>query len=800
MNTKVRFVRCPRCRLVLPELAELPLYKCGGCATVLQAKNRKNDTKATEPCSRDTDPTQKNDLDHVSDDRKDSSLNQQATIPSTEESALTKSRNKDHNGFSDCRKERRVSNCAEIPISIELYCDENADSSPEAQAHGEPDDDKHPLDQYDKRDQSEFEGYTGEQSRDLNSTEPNRLENESSLPLAGALKEEDESKDPLEQNNGMGENEFVNCSSEWTGNMKISKEAYSSSDLTCNEIEELSQAAGSDAEMAENLKSRFIFKSSSPENLLDSRLKESCINAHRSVDESGLSKSLTSLSIEKMKQAENGILPCFERVSSVDTLQNVPLVNSSSELGVAHRERYKSPTARSYYAYDGSGSSCNEIDHKVPTRNFHFSRRNFKDKDFIGTRKLPKREESDKHLSGATFYSRGSHAGPSSYGHHELQHKSSHHSPDKPEYCESDKAELLRIVSELQGQLKRTHISRETINGRILSRVDKKEKQFPSYHGRLAPEREIYGGRCSRGKVCSPRCKFSRMAFSGEAMHCRHQVGCSCLQDCPREWHYSAQLPPHAICCNEGYHMAHAGHNCSGPHHSEFSSWSRDTKSDDQWKRLNLRDKHQVVKRHFRPMAGGSPIIACYRCFELLQVPADFLLFGRRFHRLRCSACSEVLKFSIQNKIHLVRYIPDAVAPPPSEVDDHADATKRRNLNAEAVSCSEDYEQSFCKSGSTEGDPSSLTPFNARERTSNDIEMSSASSFEPMEEKIKKFIFGECQNKYKNPVETIDHAEPSTKMSKREKSSSEIEEIRPGRTSPLHRLMGYSSPSKVIYR
>lgn len=777
------------------------------------AKNRKNDTKATEPCSRETDPTQKNDPDHVSDDRKDSSLNQQSTIPSTEESALTKSSDKDQNGFSDCRKERLVgvSNSDEIPISIELSCDENAESSPEAQAHVEPDDDKHPLDQYDKRDQNEFEGYTGERSRDLNSTEPNRLENESSSPLAGALKEEDESKDPLEQNNGTGENEFVDCRSEWTGNMKISKEAYSSSELTCNEIEELSQAAGSDTEMAENLKSRFIFKSLSPENLLDSRLKDSCISSHRSEDESGLSKNLTSLSTEKMKQPDNGILPCFERVSSVDTLQNMPLVNSSFELGVAHREMYKSPTARSYYAYDGSESSCNEINHKVPSLNFHFSRRNLKDKDFIGTRKLPKREESDKHLSGATFYSRGSHAGPSSCGNHELQHKSSHHSPDKPEYRESDKAELLRMVSELHGQLKRTRISRETINGRISSRVDKKEKQLPLYHDRLAPEREIYGGRCGRGKVCSPQCKFSRMAFSGEAMRCRHQVGCSCLQGCPREWHYSAQLPQHAICCNEGYYMAHAAHNCSGPHHSEFSSWSRDTKSDDRWKRLNLRDKHQAVKRHFRPMAGGSPIIACYRCFELLQVPADFLLFRRRFHRLRCSACSEVLKFSIQNKIHLVRYIPDAIAPPPSEVDDHADTTKKRNLaskasdannflNAEAVSCSEDYDQSFCKSGSTEGDPLSLTPFNARETTSNDIEMSSASSFEPMEEKIKKFIFGESQNKYKNPVETIDYAGPSTKMSKREKSSSEIEEITPGRSSPLHRLMGYSSPSKVIYR
>lgn len=36
MNTKVRLVRCPRCRLVLPELADVPVYECGGCGTILQ--------------------------------------------------------------------------------------------------------------------------------------------------------------------------------------------------------------------------------------------------------------------------------------------------------------------------------------------------------------------------------------------------------------------------------------------------------------------------------------------------------------------------------------------------------------------------------------------------------------------------------------------------------------------------------------------------------------------------------------------------------------------------------------------
>lgn len=36
ITTKVRLVRCPKCRLVLPELPEFNVYKCGGCDTTLQ--------------------------------------------------------------------------------------------------------------------------------------------------------------------------------------------------------------------------------------------------------------------------------------------------------------------------------------------------------------------------------------------------------------------------------------------------------------------------------------------------------------------------------------------------------------------------------------------------------------------------------------------------------------------------------------------------------------------------------------------------------------------------------------------
>lgn len=33
---KVRLVRCPNCKLLLPEPEDVLVYKCGGCDTILQ--------------------------------------------------------------------------------------------------------------------------------------------------------------------------------------------------------------------------------------------------------------------------------------------------------------------------------------------------------------------------------------------------------------------------------------------------------------------------------------------------------------------------------------------------------------------------------------------------------------------------------------------------------------------------------------------------------------------------------------------------------------------------------------------
>ncbi|KAL8137467.1 hypothetical protein V2J09_003468 [Rumex salicifolius] len=47
-KSKVRVVRYPRCRKLLSEPSDVPLYACGGCTTLLQAKHyKKEDERRT---------------------------------------------------------------------------------------------------------------------------------------------------------------------------------------------------------------------------------------------------------------------------------------------------------------------------------------------------------------------------------------------------------------------------------------------------------------------------------------------------------------------------------------------------------------------------------------------------------------------------------------------------------------------------------------------------------------------------------------------------------------------------------
>ncbi|PVH35196.1 hypothetical protein PAHAL_7G123700 [Panicum hallii] len=74
-------------------------------------------------------------------------------------------------------------------------------------------------------------------------------------------------------------------------------------------------------------------------------------------------------------------------------------------------------------------------------------------------------------------------------------------------------------------------------------------------------------------------------------------------------------------------------------------------------------------RNHCRPVLKGAPFIVCSGCFKLVQVSADFAVFTKKVHELRCGSCSAVLSYAYrvparkkpyQKSIDQLRSIADA--------------------------------------------------------------------------------------------------------------------------------------------
>jgi hypothetical protein len=528
------------------------------------------------------------------------------------------------------------------------------------------------------------------------------------------------------------------------------------------------------------------FRSLSTGNIVATTGSTSIVTHHGPARESISPDTLTSSPYEQLEQPHK-ILRVVDRVRSTDTIETAEFANPSSELSREFGEMSKSPTTRSYYAYEGSVSSYDGTDDQFPEHQMHSSRRNDKvansilseerqKKDkfllnsmmdrkhlvskgvFSSTKKYSankrnkmhqdelleptthgrpernwRRHERENYPSRVPFYGMGSLAGyedvgPSNQVHNQFHRNTSFQSSDRSDYLEQDKTKLLQIVSELQDEINK----RCYLNGRANGRVSTwEEKHIPAYYDHEAPVGAFrndlinprFPGRGRPGSSWLQQHNFSHIPFSGETTSTRHEAHHSCLHCHPQDWQYSAQLPPPpTLFHNKGLCRLHAGNNFynssynslpSSPQryaNSEFPIHIRETKSEEQRHKDREVKKYHLAKRHFQPIAGGAPFITCYNCSSPLQLPADFLLFRKRFHQLRCGACSELLKFSLQNRTHLVPFSPVAMDPPPSEVDDYSDVingilVSASHVNASSyadpVSCSDDYGLSY----STEGDP-----------------------------------------------------------------------------------------------
>lgn len=425
------------------------------------------------------------------------------------------------------------------------------------------------------------------------------------------------------------------------------------------------------------------------------------------------------------------------------------------------------------------------------------------------------------HRSGSrSYYERGS---SSDHMHDEIHRSSSFLSHESFEETDQEKMKLLSMIHKLQDQLNRTCYTSGEANGRLSKGVSYKGNRIPPYHSHDFDEGRRFShgldyplcnGRCSHGVNWHQRHNKSSLPYSAEATS-------PCYRCRSQERQFSADISPHVLFQHERLHRSCAGRDCcSFSHHSYPSSpqwftasklppmYGRETKSDDQRRRFPelsryLREKRNLAaKRHHRPVAGGAPFVTCHKCLNLLQLPADFLFLKRARHQLKCGECSEVLQFSLHGS-HIDLYSPNnAIGHPSSDLNDQSQVISSSSLPsashanyyryspAGAISYYDDYGLSISKSYSSEGEPISLAHSHHLHGSEYDPRVSRA-IFEPSTE--KENIAPRYSSARKTSVETHESAIFPTDMSGSRKLASRP----PPKSSSLHLLMGYSSPSQV---
>ncbi|XP_034205531.1 dentin sialophosphoprotein isoform X2 [Prunus dulcis] len=125
LTTKVRLVRCPKCRQLLPELPEFQVYKCGGCGTTLQAKSQINGMRSMSCSSNEPMATQRIGLDHVSGDRESNSSSRSATLSDSGECSSDHNNERDQSKSLERNESSSDSDKPTFPNSGECVSDRN---------------------------------------------------------------------------------------------------------------------------------------------------------------------------------------------------------------------------------------------------------------------------------------------------------------------------------------------------------------------------------------------------------------------------------------------------------------------------------------------------------------------------------------------------------------------------------------------------------------------------------------------------------------------------------------------------
>ncbi|KAJ4808372.1 Extra-large G-protein-like [Rhynchospora pubera] len=214
------------------------------------------------------------------------------------------------------------------------------------------------------------------------------------------------------------------------------------------------------------------------------------------------------------------------------------------------------------------------------------------------------------------------------------------------EGLEQDRAVLLRMLEEIRDQVKRSCeiVGKQNPATPSTARVVEPSRPrsgysagVPSYypHG--------YGWRNQNPEYFYPQFEPDPLvSYHHEGFY--HQPACACLH-CYREVPVPVQGAPPTLFNNHRavpalpYHVYHQ-HGYGNARSSENSPNLRENRM--------RRIKHRRC-RPCQPVAGASPFVICYNCYELLQVPRRSPIADKKKAqvKLRCGSCSHAMILTV---------------------------------------------------------------------------------------------------------------------------------------------------------
>lgn len=371
---------------------------------------------------------------------------------------------------------------------------------------------------------------------------------------------------------------------------------------------------------------------------------------------------------EELESSPNVNSEVHDSQNSSDKLEesSEPIGNTANSDNVLNMEfgngiHFRMTSRSSSPAYEGSASSTEE-DRKDHI--FRLSRRTFRNKNMSNyTNSTNAGESSITRSSDDRLHSAASGKLSSIHNAHAIVQDSlftcqtvrqnwieseNHESSSSP--AKDDEVMINQIFSEQDNHAK------------ILSRVDELRNELRGLFNETANSKEssLFGVKTSefQGKIPSKEYRSSLIPFSRQPStpYFHNYSGEKC---CHNE---HCRPCPHNVCC-------HLPEPAILPLHEQ----SRTINQQPQNLQFKV-SRPQNVIHLCRPVSGGAPFVICYKCFRLLQLPVDFLVTPKRVNKLRCGACSQVLKYIFRPRSQSMPQTPAEDQHPPSEENDQLNA------------------------------------------------------------------------------------------------------------------------------